>query len=134
MNTRLLAFDYIKRARACLNESTGAFKDGDYDRTIQRSHKCVRLSLHAVLRSFAVILPHKHDVDDAIGMVNMNFPGWFAQKVPDFIEISHDINKIDSIKTSQKSQPMGKNEAQEFLRKGEDVFISCKKLVNELFV
>lgn len=134
MNTRLMAFDYVKQARACLNESTGAFKDGDYDKTIKRSHRCVQLSLHAVLRSFAVILPHKHDVDDAIGTVNVNFPDWFAQKVPDFIEISHYISKTKSLEASQNPCATGKNEAEEFLRKGEDVFRSCKKLVNEMFI
>jgi HEPN domain-containing protein len=134
MNTRLIALDYIKRARTCMNESKGAFKDGDYNRTIRKSHRCVQLSLHAVLRSFSIILPHKQDVDDAISTIKKNIPDWFARKMPEFIEISHDIKKSKGLEASQNPCVIGKKDAEEFLIKVEDVFGSCKKLVNEMFI
>jgi HEPN domain-containing protein len=49
MNTRLMALDYINRARRCLKESKAAFDDEDYPITVRRGQECVELrylSLH----------------------------------------------------------------------------------------
>jgi HEPN domain-containing protein len=43
MNTRLMALDYINRARRCLKESKAAFDDEDYPITVRRGQECVEL-------------------------------------------------------------------------------------------
>ena len=53
MNTKLMAVDYMKRARRCLKEAELALEDKDLPMTVRRSQECVELSLKAVLRSIA---------------------------------------------------------------------------------
>lgn len=93
MNTRLMAVDYIKRARRCFKESKAAFDDEDYPITIRRAQECVELSLKAVLRSIAIEYPRDHDVSRALEMVKEKFPHWFSFKIPEFITISRDLSK-----------------------------------------
>lgn len=73
MNTKLMALDYIRRAKSCFRESKAAFDEEDYPMTVRRSQECVELSLKAVLRGIAIEYPREHDVSKALEMVKEKF-------------------------------------------------------------
>jgi HEPN domain-containing protein len=93
MNTKLMALDYINRARRCLKESKTAFDEEDYPITVRRAQECVELSLKAVLRSIAIEYPREHDMSKALEMLKEKFPDWFSLKIPEFKRTSRDLSK-----------------------------------------
>lgn len=140
MNTKLMAQDYIKRARRCLKESKDAFEDEDYPITIRRAQECVELSLKAILRSIAVEYPREHDVSGALETVEEKFPDWFSSKIPEFIRVSSDLNKKRGpalygyeAQETPASLIFSRNDAEEALISAEEVFDACDKLVSRIF-
>lgn len=93
MNTKLMTFDYIRRAKSCFRESKAAFDEEDYPMTVRRSQECVELSLKAVLRGVAIEYPREHDVGKALEIVKGKVPNWFSSNIPKFIEVSRDLSK-----------------------------------------
>ena len=93
MNTRVMALDYIKRARRCFKESEDVFNGDDYPITIRRAQECVELCLKAVLRSIAIEYPREHDVSKALERVKGTIPNWFSSKLQMFMDISLDLSK-----------------------------------------
>ena len=137
MNTRIIALKYIKRARRRLNESKATFGNEDYPKTIEKGQICVQLSLQAVLRTVAVEMSYKHDVNDAFEIVNDKFPDWFSVQIPDFIRISRNLNTMNLliIETNDKpaSEIFSKKETEEALMQAKKVFDSSKKLIYDTF-
>lgn len=137
MNTRIIALNHIKRARRRLNESKAAFGNEDYLKTIEKGHISVQLSLQAVLRSVAVVMSHKHDVNDAFKIVNDKFPDWFSVEIPEFIRISRNLNtmnlRIIEMNNKPASEIFSKKETEEALIQAQKVFDSSKKLIYDTF-
>ena len=140
MNTKLMTFDYIRRAKSCFRESKAAFDEEDYPMTVRRSQECVELSLKAVLRGIAIEYPREHDVSKALEMVKGKVPNWFSSKIPEFIEISKDLSKkrgpaLYGYESELKpaSDIFNIKDAKEALASAEEVFNACNKLINEIF-
>lgn len=140
MNTKLMTFDYIRRAKSCFRESKAAFDEEDYPMTVRRSQECVELSLKAVLRGIAIEYPREHDVSKALEMVKGKVPDWFSSKIPEFIEISKDLSKkrgpaLYGYESELKpaSDIFNIKDAKEALASAEEVFNACNKLINEIF-
>ena len=140
MNTKLMAMDYIKRARRCFKESKDAFDDEDYPITIRRAQECVELSLKAVLRSIAIEYPREHDVSRALEMLKEKFPDWFSFKIPEFIRISRDLSKKRGpamygyeAELRPASDIFSSEDAEEALKSAEGVFETCNRLIEENF-
>ncbi|NQE05841.1 hypothetical protein C5S32_08215 [ANME-1 cluster archaeon GoMg1] len=93
MNTRLMALDYIKRAKRFFKEAKGDYAEEDYPVTVRRAQECVELSLKSALRSIGVEYPREHDVSRALEMTKDKFPDWFVAKIPAFRKISRDLSK-----------------------------------------
>lgn len=140
MNTKLMAQDYIKRAKRCLKESKDAFEDGDYPIAIRRAQECVELSLKAVLRGITVEYPREHDVSDSLEIAKEKFPDWFSSRIPEYIRISRDLAKKRGpalygyeAQLTPASEIFSKNDAEETLLSAKEVFDSCNRLINEIF-
>ncbi len=140
MNTKLMTFDYIRRAKSCFRESKAAFDEEDYPMTVRRSQECVELSLKAVLRGIAIEYPREHDVSKALEMVKGKVPNWFSSKIPEFIEISKDLSNkrgpaLYGYESELKpaSDIFNIKDAKEALASAEEVFNACNKLINEIF-
>ncbi len=140
MNTKSMALDYIKRAKRCFYESKSAFEDDDNPITIRRAQECVELSLKAILRSIAIEYPRDHDVSEALETAKEKFPSWFSAKIIDFKRISRDLSKkrgpaLYGYEASLRpaSDIFSRNDAEEALMSAEDVYNSCKRLINEIF-
>lgn len=140
MNTKLMTFDYIRRAKSCFRESKAAFDEEDYPMTVRRSQECVELSLKAVLRGIAIEYPREHDVSKALEMVKGKVPDWFSSKIPEFIEISKDLSKKRGpawygyeSELKPASDIFNIKDAKEALASAEEVFNACNKLINEIF-
>lgn len=140
MNTKLMTFDYIRRAKSCFRESKAAFDEEDYPMTVRRSQECVELSLKAVLRGIAIEYPREHDVSKALEMVKGKVPDWFSSKIPEFMEISKDLSKkrgpaLYGYESELKpaSDIFNIKDAKEALASAEEVFNACNKLINEIF-
>lgn len=140
MNTKLMALDYVKRARSCFRESRAAFDEKDYPMTVRRVQECVKLSLKAVLRGIAIEYPREHDVSKALDMVKGKVPDWFSYKIPEFAEVSRDLSKKRGpalygyeAELRPASDIFSKKDAEEALASGEEIFASCNKLIKEIF-
>lgn len=140
MNTKLMTFDYIRRAKSCFRESKAAFDEEDYPMTVRRSQECVELSLKAVLRGIAIEYPREYDVSKALEMVKGKVPDWFSSKIPEFMEISKDLSKkrgpaLYGYESELKpaSDIFNIKDAKEALASAEEVFNACNKLINEIF-
>lgn len=140
MNTRLMAFDYIKRASTCFKESKDAFEDSDYPITIRRAQECVELCLKAVLRSVAIEYPREHDVSKALERVKGKIPDWFSSKLQKFMDVSMDLSKKRGpalygyeAELRPASDIFSRTDAEEALASAEEVFNACNRLINEIF-
>ncbi|HLB70460.1 MAG: HEPN domain-containing protein [Candidatus Methanoperedens sp.] len=140
MNTRMMAQDYMKRARRCFKESKDAFEDKDYPVTIRRAQECVEMSLKAVLRGTSVEYPKEHDVSDTLEIVMEKFPDWFSSRIPEFMRISKDLSKKRGpalygyeARLTPASDIFSKNDADEALMSAEKIFDACTRLINEMF-
>ncbi len=139
MNTRLMALDYIKRARRFLLESTAAFEDGDHPVAVRRAQECVELSLKAALRSIGVEYPREHDVSKALEIVGDKFPEWFSAKIPRFMEISRDLSKKRGpamygyeANLAPASEIFDRKDGEDAITSARDVF-ECERLIKMLF-
>lgn len=91
MNTKILAEDYIRRAKRYLREAENAFSEGDFASTIRRSQECIELSVKSVLRAVGIEFPREHDVSDVLLELNVDMPDWFKEKVPEIARIMSEI-------------------------------------------
>ncbi len=139
MNTRLMALDYINRARTCLKESKAAFDDEDYPITVRRAQECVELSLKAVLRSIAIEYPREHDMSKALEMLKDKFPDWFSLKIPEFTRTSRDLSKKRGpamygyeAELIPASDIFSREDAEEAFASTEEVFDACNRLIEEI--
>jgi HEPN domain-containing protein len=140
MNTKLMALDYIKRARSCFRESKAAFDEEDYPITVRRAQECVELCLKAVLRSIAIEYPKEHDVSKALKIAKEKIPDWFSSKIQKFMDISLDLSKKRGpalygyeAEFKPASEVFSEKDAKEALASAEEVFVACNKLTNEIF-
>ena len=140
MNTRLMALDYIRKAGSYLRVSRTAFGEGDYPLTIRWAQECVELSLKAVLRSIAIEYPREHDVSRALEMAKGKFPHWFSSQLPKFMDISVDLSKKRGpawygyeAELKPASDIFSQKDAAEALTSAEEVFQTCRKLIDEIF-
>jgi len=95
MNTRVMAEDYIKRARTNLRQAEDSSSTADFATSIRRAQECVELALKAVLRLLAIEYPLKHDVGDVLETLQSreDLPSWFTSEIPSLVEISMDLNR-----------------------------------------
>ena len=140
VNTKLMTFDYIRRAKSCFRESKTALDEGDHPMTVRRAQECVELSLKAVLRSVAIEYPREHDVGRALEMVKGKVPNWFSSNIPEFTEVSRDLSKKRGpalygyeAELKPASEIFNIKDAKEALASAEEIFNACNKLINEIF-
>jgi len=95
MNTRVMAEDYIKRARTNLRQAEDSCSIADFATSIRRAQESVELALKAVLRLLAIEYPLKHDVGDVLETLQRrkDLPSWFTSEIPNLVEISADLSR-----------------------------------------
>jgi hypothetical protein len=91
MNTKILAEDYIRKAKRYLREAENACSEGDFASTIRRSQECIELSVKSVLRAVGIEFPKEHDVSEVLLELNVDMPTWFKDKVPEIARIMREI-------------------------------------------
>ena len=136
MNTRLMALDYIKRARRCLKEARDALADNDPPMAVRRGQECVELSLKAVLRGLGVEYPKKHDVGEALEVVVPVVPFWFAAQIPAFAALSEKLARERGpamygyeAELTPASQLFTREDAEERVAAVGQVFTACERLI-----
>jgi len=136
VNTRLMALDYIKRARRCLKEAQNALADDDPPMAVRRGQECVELSLKAMLRRLGVEYPKKHDVGEALEYIADHVPAWFAAQIPTFVALSSKLAKERGpamygyeAELTPASQLFGRADAEERVAAAGQVFTACERLI-----
>lgn len=136
MNTRLMALDYIKRARRCLKEAQNALADDDSPMAVRRGQECVELGLKAVLRRLGVEYPKKHDVSDALEYIAGQVPTWFAARIPAFAALSSKLARERGpamygyeAELVPASQLFTRADAEERVAAVGQVFAACERLI-----
>ena len=128
----------MRRARRCLMDAENAFNDSDYPMAV-RSQECVEMSLKAVLRAFGIEYPKKHDVSDALDLIE-NFPEWFSSKLHAVKEISRDLAKKRGpamygyeLELKPAFELFDEDDAVKAINSAKEVFELCNRLIFEIF-
>ena len=140
MNTRVMAEDYIKRARTNLRQAEDSLIMADFATSIRRAQECVELALKGVLRLLAIEYPLKHDVGDVLGTLQSreDLPLWFTSEILNLVEISADLSRKRGpamygyeAEFKPASDLFTKEDSSKALEAAKKVFSICERLVRE---
>jgi len=127
----------LRQAKARLDDGRGALQDENFPYCVRLSAECVELSLKAILKLVRIEYPKKHDVSDILLLAINRFPDWFRDHAPRIAE----SNKI----LTKKREPalyggeeafltpeevISKEDATDAIKRAEETFNACKKLVD----
>jgi len=138
MNTRVMAEDYIRRARTNLRQAEDSYSMADYATSIRRAQECVELALKAVLRLLAIEYPLKHDVGDVLETLQSrkDLPPWFTSAIPNLVETSADLSRKRGpamygyeAELKPASDLFTEEDSKKALEAARKVFLACEKLV-----
>lgn len=127
----------LRQAEARLKDGREALQDENFPYCVRLSAECVELSLKAILKLVGIEYPKKHDVSDVLLLAINRFPDWFSDHAPRIAE----SNKI----LTKKREPalyggeeafltpedvISKEDATDAIKRAEETFNACKKLVD----
>jgi len=127
----------LRQAEARLEDGRGALHDENFPYCVRLSAECVELSIKAILKLVGIEYPKKHDVSDVLLLAINRFPDWFRDHAPRIVE----SNKI----LTKKREPalyggeeafltpedvISKEDATDAIKRAEETYNACKKLVD----
>ena len=134
-----IAEAYLHQAGARLKDAEEAYPERNYPYTVRLSQECVELCLKAVLKAVGIEYPKIHDVSDVLVEVKQRFPAWFQAEIGFLSESSKILVKKrePSLYGSEEAvlspeDVIGKEDAQDALKRAKKTFEFCKKLAEEL--
>ncbi len=88
MNTRNIALDYLRKARARLRALNVLFDEGSYDDVVRETQELSELLLKGALRWVGIDPPKVHDVGKSLKAHAGLFPPFWREKVDEMLQMS----------------------------------------------
>ena len=139
MKTSEIAGLALQRARRWLRGAQVALEDGRWDDAVYASQMCSEHGAKAVLISFGIDFPKKHDVSSAFATLSARpgLPAWFTSKVDTIVGILGELASERAMAGYGFEEGIDaeyfKDYAPEAVRKAENALGLCSRLVKSLF-
>jgi len=129
----------IQRANRWLRGAQVALKDGRWDDALYAAQMCSEHAAKAVLISFGIDFPKKHDVSSVFATLSprLGFPKWFASSMGFIVEALSELASERAMAGYGFEEGIDadyfKDAAPEAVGKAEKVLGLCSRLVGTLF-
>ncbi len=139
MKTSEIADLAVKRARRWLRGAQVALQDGRWDDAVYAAQMCSEHAAKAVLISFGIDFPKKHDVSSAFETLGARagLPAWFTSKVKVIVEVLGELASERAMAGYGFEEGIDaeyfRDYAPKAVKKAENALSLCSRLVRTLF-